>query len=285
MADLHNSPRSIVGPYDLHCAAHANHERYLMTVILAQGASRKRYGHAGSQLLDATLAYDTAEVATANLGQVNMIAVSSFCGPQGLIWGFDAARVALPAIELGRREHRDLDGAVLRDGAGLRDAAAALLGTVDAPRYPFRPGEHLACAAKWRIIEGPALMYSAIGIGIPADRHGAAALFMEDVGEIETRSSGAEEMGKLRRERMVAMARSVAEVGRNQRVLYREILTDFTASRVGPGEIGCALVAAPYFRIAARAYLEDLTDISLQQWQARVGAGRATAPLRSASCA
>ncbi len=52
----------------------------------------------------------------------------------------------------------------------------------------------------------------------------------------------------------LTLDRSVGEVGRNQRVPYLQIVLDLTLREVHAGEIGCALVAMPYFHLARAAY-------------------------------
>jgi len=67
---------------------------YLTALIMGFGSFPKTFSHKGSEVLDSVLAYDRAEVEDIYLGQINMSLVSSFSGPEGLIWGYDCARKA-----------------------------------------------------------------------------------------------------------------------------------------------------------------------------------------------
>ena len=66
---------------------------YLLGVNYAVAKVRKQFGHEGSSVLDEINAFDMAEITNANVGQINAIKVSSFCGPRGHIWGYDICKV------------------------------------------------------------------------------------------------------------------------------------------------------------------------------------------------
>jgi histidine decarboxylase len=245
-----------ISSYDDYCVGYPGHGGYLTAVVMGQGAFPKMFSHAGSDLLDSTVAYDRAETNGTYLGQINMITVSSFCGPQGLIWGYDIARQDLPPLPLLTNDGRhQFAGSALIDGSRLREAARLLFGTRDRRRFPLLPGTHVPCAGKFRFFDGPAWIYSAVAIGIPEDRGAAAVLFMEDVGQLML-VNGAESLEPMRHRILQSLAHSVTEVGRNQGVLYQEILLDVSLREIHAGEIGCALVAVPYFHLARNAYDE-----------------------------
>ena len=60
---------------------------------------------------------------------------------------------------------------------------------------------------------------------------------------------------------------SILEVGRNQNVEYKEIFIDFIYRKIGTGEIGCAWVFMPYFRLAQGAVTENLANQTLNEWE------------------
>jgi histidine decarboxylase len=254
-----HSPEQIlavsVSPYDVYCVGYPGHGGYVTALVMGQGAFPKTFSHGGSGVLDSTIAYDRAEVDGAYLGQINMITVSSFCGPQGIIWGYDVAQVTLPPIaSFTDDDRRRCAGSVVTDGGGLREAARDLFGTRDQRRFPFLPGSHVPCAGKFRFFDGPVWIYSAVAIGIPENRNCAAVLFMEDVGQLML-VDGPESLEPMRHRILRSLAESVTEIGRNQRVRYREIILDLTFREVHAGEVGCALVAMPYFHLAKNAYI------------------------------
>lgn len=230
------------------------------------GAFHKTFSHAGSDTLDSIVAYDRAEVESAYMGQVNMSVVSSFCGPEGLIWGYDAARQELEALDL--LEGLTPGGITVKDGQGLREASRGLFGTRDERHFPFLPGSHVFCAGKFCSFRGPTHLYSAAAIGIPHERDKAACLLMEDVGQI-IGVDGDSLQGGIRHKLVANMAKSVLAVGENHRIEYREIIVDFVSREIRAGDIGCALVSMPYFHIAKHAYDDDLADLTLSAWAER----------------
>src|SRR3989344_7437701 len=244
-----------------HCVGYLGQGGYLTALIMGFGSFPKTFSHKGSEVLDSVLAYDRAEVEDIYLGQINMSLVSSFSGPEGLIWGYDCARKAEEAWSpKSIKLPADVQEVGLRRGSVLRDAARALLGTNAKRHFPFLPGSHVFCAGKFRFFWGPTRLYAAVGIGIPEDRSNAACVFMEDVGQILAEEAYKEE------EIMVHMAQSVVNVGRNQRVSYREVFVDCITKTIPVSELGCALVAMPYFHLAKNAYNENILEQSLDEW-------------------
>jgi len=254
----------IIGPYEEHCVGFGDHTscgadnrgNYLLAVCMGTGTAPRRFHHIGSNIPDSIIAFDSAEVDLMCLGQINMSRVSSFCGPQGLIWGYDVARS--PNIHDKRSpgiEHIETDGAAAVPVYSiwpLIEAARKLFGTRDQPCFPIKPGSHVPCAGDKKLIDGPGHIYSAIGIGIAKHRTKDACVLMEDLGEIpfpipEKEQNAYKEM-VLRQ-----VANSIIAIGDNQNVEYSEILTGVRDTVVKPNEIGCALVAAPYFLLARRA--------------------------------
>lgn len=242
----------------------------MIALILAQGTVPRRFTHAGSDTLDEIVAFDKAEAMTAYAGQVNMIAVSSFLGPEGLLWGYDVAKAELPVPDvLSATDLAEFSGVDIRSGEDLRRAAQELFGSVTQQRFPFLPGAHVACVGRHRCYAGPTAIYSAVAIGVPEDRATAACLLMEDVGRLNWVQDETTHRSSRRR-LLLDIARSVVEVGKNQHIRYREIIADVTVSTVAAGEVGCALVAAPYFKLAGRAHDATRVGESLDDWLSRL---------------
>ncbi len=192
-----------------------------------------------------------------------MTTVSSFCGPEGLIWGYDVARVDHPrAIFVNEAE---FSGINILDGGVLKEAAVALFGTNQNRRFPFLPGSHVPCAGKFRYFDGPTTIYYLVAIGIASDRERDACLFMEDVGEVMY-SNGSGELGKMKELLAKNAVHSVLAIGTNQKIKFKEIFVDIGARNVPAGEVGCALAAMPYFHIAKNAYDKNLHKMTLGSW-------------------
>jgi len=254
-----------VSPYEQYCVGYSGRGGYLTAVVMGQGAFRKTFAHAGSNLLDSIVAYDRAEIDGPYIGQINMTTVSSFCGPEGLIWGYDIARVdcGTPSF-LTSEDLAEFTGMTIRDASGLRAAATALFGTNDDRHFPFLPGAHVFCAGRYRFFDGPTSVYSAVALGIPQDRDSAAAVLMEDVGQLDLVEQATTNATK--RNVLLGMIRSVLEIGRNQRVKYAEIFIDMSLKRIAAGDVGCALVAVPYFHLARHAHDDNLADQTIDEW-------------------
>lgn len=252
----------------------ASGKGYILALTLGIGVAELVLGHKGESRLDGINAFDRAETDDVFIGQINMITVSSFCGLNGNLLGYDLLKSedlffkheCFPEAVLSRH-----DGGVtnIYSAAPLIDASRELFGTVDAKRFPLIPGGHIPCAEKSYKKIGPARIYSGIAIAIPEDRERNACLMMEDVGEIPL-EIGEAQIDKYKRQLVVNLAQSALFVGENQRVRYKEIFVQVKQRFVGDGKIGCALVASPYFTIAKNAVPnnspEGLRDISLQNW-------------------
>ncbi len=82
-----------ISPYEKYCDGYGNTKSsgnsYLLGFVLSTGKTKKQFYHDGSKMLDEINAFDIAETKGPYIGQINMSIVSSFCGPQGLIWGYD----------------------------------------------------------------------------------------------------------------------------------------------------------------------------------------------------
>lgn len=264
-----NIIRSIISPYDNYCVGYPGAGNYLTALMIDIGISKKRFTHEGSDLLDSIIAYDKAEVSDTYIGQINMIMVSSFCGPHGLIWGYDIAKedsVDISSI-ISSKSLSDFKNIKIKNGKNLRIAANNLFGTISKKHFPLIPGGHVPCAGKFYTKSGPALLYGAIAIGIADDREKNACVLMEDVGEIVAKQK---DKVDLMKEKIISNnIHSVIEIGKTQKVKYKEIFVDFAMKEVCRGEIGCVLVAMPYLHLAKKAFNTRIDGQSLEEWKAK----------------
>ena len=257
---------SLSSPYDNYCVGYPGHGNYLTALVIGTGTFKETFSHAGSSVLDKIISYDRAEIDSAYMGQINMSFVSSFCGPQGLIWGYDVAKeetLSLPSF-VSANKLKEFEGIQIRSGENLRRAATILFGTNDKRHLPFLPGSHVPCAGRTYNKVGPTILYAAIAIGIPEDRKKTACLLMEDIGEIMGHNGNTD---SAKEKILIDAIRSVIAVGENQRTSYKEIFVDIVSKKIEAGEMGCALIAMPYFLLAKKAFNEKLINQNLRDWE------------------
>lgn len=214
-------------------------EKYTVGINIAIGVVEKKLTHPGSDILDQINSFDKAEVAEANIGQINMVTVSSFCGPGGQVWGYDIFKQ-----EKQKEFSVGEDEIPVFSGEPLLRATKQLLGTVDDPVFPILPGSHVLCATKNIKMDGPTAIYAAIALGIPKDRN-SACLMMEDVGQLSLEKHN----GEVKKEIKQKLAESIIAVGANQKVQYEEIFVAMRSGEVPKNSMGCALVASPYLAL------------------------------------
>jgi len=261
-----------VGSLERFCEGALDSSRYILSVKSRVVAAPSLYGDgAGSPVLDETNAFDLAEARGPYMGQINLIQVSSFCGPLGLIWGYDlAAHSRLRSFPVG--EVSDGRGRVIPvyDARMLELAASELFGTVTVPNFPIAPGSLCPSAYKsfaCKVGSGSDVrMFAVLALGIPEDRQRHACILMEDVGVMDPSLNAAQVRMRT--------AASIVGVASNQLIRCREIFIVYDEATVRPHEVGCALVAAPYFRLARQSLppggLGRLRDLTLLEWKLAV---------------
>ena len=193
----------------------------------------------GLEGLDNINAFDKAEVDGINFGQLNMIKVSSFCGPRGKIAGLDFLQKE--KVLLG-----EVEGIQVNSAESFMEVSKDIIGTVENKKFPILPGSHVPCAGKYIFYTGPEKIYSMFAVGIPEDQENYARLFMEDVGKIEN--------GLDAKEYQMKVAKSVIEVFKNQQIELKEVYTAIRILDVSAGETGCALVMLPYIKLARKFF-------------------------------
>lgn len=268
-----------ISPYKKFCNGYSSFgteaNSYLAGLIFGIGKTKIELNHEGTSVLDNINAFDRAEVKNAYLGQINMVTVSSFCGPMGGVVGYDILKSSdLQTVHKyfpeGKIANGDIDVPVY-SAASIVDATKSLFGTVDDKRFPLMPGSMVPCAGRYITEKGPRHIYCGFGLGIAKNHKRDAHLFMEDEGDIPLHIKGTEVEAGYRHKILENLARSILKVGQNQKVNYKEIFVEMTDIMIQPNEIGCALVAAPYFTLAKNAIpekgIESLTTTSLKAWE------------------
>ncbi|MEA1963149.1 MAG: histidine decarboxylase, pyruvoyl type [Patescibacteria group bacterium] len=235
---------------------------YSSGMQLAAVKSLEKFSHKGSDNLDKIFCFDLAETANANFSQINMISVSSFCGVNGLIWGYDICPIEKKLLGFSIKNKN----IKIYDINPLCGALKKLLGTVDKPRFPFLAGSHVPCASKNIIVKGENFIYAAEGIGIPVNRNKDACLLMEDVGHIPLNIKYVDEYKAVILKKLV---KSILHVGYNQKVNFKEIFIGIKSIKVDNGEYGCAIVISPYFSIAEDAVpkYNDIFLLDINAWE------------------
>lgn len=263
-----------IGPYDCYCDG-SQRQHYLCATTLSCSKVLKEFYHKGSKTLDEINAFDSAEVEGVYIGQINMITATSFCGPMGAIWGYDLVKSEALRNEK-YLEVKDRDGKEISvySAIPLIKAAEFLFGTKEEKHFPLVPGALVPCATKNITTEVPQHIYCAIGVGIPENREKEAVLWMEDVGFLEKSSFVKDEYILLREKIYKLLAESIVEIGRNHGVKFKEIFIQIEEIEVSKGEIGCGLIAVPYFLLAKKALPEGgpdrLVKMTLSDWKSNV---------------
>ncbi len=246
--------------------ASAVNSRYLMGVNYTATKVKKQFSHAGSEGLDHIHAFDKAEVSSAHLGQTNLIQVSSFCGPKGLIWGYDLCKTSINPNPWGiTGSDIGVPAVKINDLNNLRDAFVQLTGSVHKPHFPFLPGSHVPAALKYLCQSGPGVIYAAQAIGIPVDRNRNACLMMEDHGTLPT---GMQLDNNYIVSLMLNLSASVITIGKAQNIQFKEILIGIDKIDLEEDEVGCAMAANPYFLMAKHAIPDglDMASITISDW-------------------
>jgi histidine decarboxylase len=143
--------KSALSPYEHYCIGYPQKGGYFTALIMGIGVTKKVFAHPGSFVLDSIIAFDKAEIEQAYLGQINMEIVSSFCGPEGLIWGYDVAREeSFKQLKfLDKKDLKNFKKIKILNGENLRKAAIELFGTKNNLHFPFLPGTHVPCAGRF----------------------------------------------------------------------------------------------------------------------------------------
>ena len=265
-----------IGPFPDNCAGYmnppANGFGYVAALKISIGTVEADMDGG----LDGIVSYDRAECEDAYIGQINMLTASSFCGLNGVVWGYDVARhddlvscKVKPKWTMKRHDGVDVP---IMPMDPLLDAGYRLFGTRDSRRFNPLPGSMVVCANKSQTInpQKNTRIWAALAIAIAEDRMTCANLFIEDSSDTET--TGADPLENLQQN----IVKSILRCGEDQNVKYKEIFIGHKALDIKAGTVGCALSCVPYVTlppsaIAAGTDPASLADMTLSEWEQSLG--------------
>ncbi len=245
-----------VGPFDDHCDGYGNAGSSGLGYISVLKLETGKVLMDMDNVLEGIVSYDRAEASGTYVGQINMIAASSFCGLNGAVWGYHLAR----ADSIADGSLKPLFMKTRSDGVEipvysvdpLLNAGSRLFGTSEERRFPLLPGAHVICAVKSNTIKGPNSVWCAIALAIAEDRGRDSNLFIEDCGDSIPAESEEARVAYLDR-LMENIAVSIIRCGDDSNVKYKEIFVGYKTEWVPKGHVGCALTCAPYAVLAKKA--------------------------------
>ena len=266
---------------------------YLATVKLSCGKTNVE--SLQDELLQGIVAYGRCEKNDAFIGQINMIAVSSFTGPKSGVWGLDYARhpdlydeknlidTRNIVQQAGMQESMpmDLDFPVkVYNIQPLLEATEQLYGNVftRAQHFPPLPGAHVPCAVKSANSDlddkgnpVPGYVWSYIALAVANDRQNDSSLFIEDCGFHASVSDSPETtIVPYLADKQDRVINCVILCGTDLLVPYKEIFIGCKYLYCGPNEYGQALACAPYVLLAGSAYpdgsAKKLVETNLTEW-------------------
>ncbi len=264
-----------VGPFD-DCAdgygnSGASGLGYISVLKLETGIVK----HDMDEGLEGIVSYDRAEATGAYVGQINMIAASSFNGCAGAVWGYHLAKEdsladgsAKPLFTRARGDGFDIP---VYSVEPLLRAGKALFGTADERRFAPLPGSHVICAVKSKTISGPNSVWCAIALAIAEDREKDSNLFIEDCGDSIPADSEEARIAYLDR-LLENIATSIVRCGDDSNVKYKQIFVGYRTTWVPEGHVGCALTCAPYVVMAKNAIPKGgppskMLNMTLSDWE------------------
>lgn len=277
VGDLTSVVKGAIGPFNKYCDGYGNPGSSGLGYICAMALNIGIVKQDMDKVLEGIVAYDRAETqGEAYFGQINMIAASSFCGLNGALWGYDLAKnediasnKVKPLFEVQRHDGKKIP---VYSADPLLDSAARLFGSNNQRRFPLLPGAQVICATKEYVATGPKHIWSAIAISIAENRTKDSCLFVEDAGEIAVENpDGLEKFGdELRRK----IAKCAIRCGKDNNALYKEIWISYRIKWIPEGQVGCALVAAPYLVLAKDALPDNdpqkLLNMTISEWETKV---------------
>lgn len=267
-----------VGPFDEYADGYGNVGSsglgYISVLKLETGVVEADM----DEVLEGIVSYDRAETNGAYVGQINMVAASSFNGLNGAVWGYHLAKdekIADGSIKpLFMRKRSDGKEIPVYSVDPLLDAGKRLFGTSSERRYPLLPGSHVNCAVKSKTTVGPKTVWSAIALAIAEDRTKDSNLFIEDANDdlpTTDEETSVAYLGGL----MEKIATSIVRCGDDSNVKYKEIFLGFRHQWVPEGHVGCALTCAPYIVMAKKAIPKSgpasMLNMTISDWEKAMG--------------
>jgi histidine decarboxylase len=268
-----------VGPFDDYADGYGNSGAsglgYISVLKLETGIVK----HDMDDGLEGIVSYDRAETTGSYVGQINMIAASSFNGCAGAVWGYHLAKEDSladgSAKPLFTRERGDGYQIPVYSVEPLLRAGVSLFGTTDDKHYPPLPGSHVICAVKSNTIKGPNSVWCAIALAIAEDREKDSNLFIEDTGDSIPAESEEARVAYLD-QLMENIATSIVRCGDDSKVKYKQIFLGYKTTWVPEGHVGCALTCAPYVVLAKNAVPQggpasNMLNMTLSDWERAQG--------------
>ncbi|MFQ5952815.1 MAG: histidine decarboxylase, pyruvoyl type [Candidatus Omnitrophota bacterium] len=276
---LNDIVNGAIGPFDLYCDGYGNAGSsglgYISVLKLQTGKVKADM----DVVLEGIVSYDRAESLGAYVGQINMVAASSFNGLNGAVWGYHLAKnesIADGSIKpLFTKKRSDGVDIPVYSVEPLLDAGKRLFGTSGERRFPILPGAHVNCAVKDHTVKGPTSIWSAIALAIAEDREKDSNLFIEDAGDVKDITNDEERVAYLDR-LMHNIAVSIVRCGDDSGVKYKEIFVGYKTEWIPEGHVGCALTCAPYVVLAKKAVpegkpAEAMLSMTISEWEGKFG--------------
>lgn len=267
-----------VGPFEEYADGYgnpgANGLGYISVLKLETGVVKADM----DKVLEGIVSYDRAETDGAYVGQINMVAASSFNGLNGAVWGYHLAKeesIAGGTIKpIFMRKRSDGVEIPVYSVKPLLDAGQRLVGTSSERRFPLLPGAHVNCAVKSNTIVGPNSVWCAIAIAMVEDREKDSNLFIEDAGDSIPADSEEARVTYLE-QLLEKIATSIVRCGDDSNVKYKEIFVGYKTQWVPEGHVGCSLTCAPYLVMAKKAIPQtgpaSMLNMTLPEWEKSVG--------------
>jgi len=270
--DMKDIVNGAVGAFPDHCAGYLNPGASGLGYVAALTLSVGKVKADMDIGLEGIVSYDRCEADDAYIGQINMLTASSFCGLNGVVWGYDIARsehlTETKLSTLRRHDGKDIPVYAVQP---LLDAAYRLFGAKAQRRFNPLPGAMVVCANKsWTMRAPPGKttkVWCAIALAIAEDRSKDANLFIEDASDTVT--TGPCSLDDL----VQNIAQSILRCGADQGVIYKEIFVGHKSIDVDEGTVGCALTCAPYVTLPKSAIPQGqpasaLLEMTISQWEA-----------------
>ena len=276
---------------DQFCYGYGNRDTngYYITTVKLETAKIPISGLGKDEVLEGIVAYDKAEKSGTYLGQLNVITVSSFAGPNSAIWGYDLAKVQhlrskllyeLPLPTEKRIPVYSMDH--------LLKATESLFGTEKKRHFPPLAGAHVPCASLCTNSKDPSTgkptsgwIWCFLALAIAEHRERDACLFIEDAGFFaDTFSYG--KVASISKDEVIAQLEKKTKAvtysqllcGYDQSAPFKEIFVSYRYLRIEKDFYGTALTCAPYVTLARNAYpsggAEQLANMTLEDWKESV---------------
>jgi len=274
---LENIMNGAVGPFDNYCDGYGNNGTsglgYVSVLKLQTGKVKADM----DVVLEGIVSYDRAESLGAYVGQINMVAASSFNGLNGAVWGYHLSKeesIADGSIKpMFTKKRSDGVEIPVYSVEPLLRAGEKLFGTAEKRKFPILPGAHVNCAVKDKTVKGPTDVWCAIALAIAEDREKDSNLFIEDAGDSIPRESEEDRVAYLN-QLMENIATSIVRCGDDNKVKYKEIFVGFKTEWIPEGHVGCALTCAPYVVLAKNAIPKSgpasMLEMTVSDWEKAV---------------